>query len=491
MAACRLLALVLAFLSATATASAQAPDPTVEWRKAAIADLNAARDLLRDSHPAAVPSLGRTAFTTWLDRGHAEGLARAETVTDFAGYLAVLGAYANGFRDSHVRARPTQERRSFQWPGFLVGLKNGRWIVMDRDETVPGVPALGAELLDCDGRTPDAIAWERLGVFSVDWSVEAQRVSAAPSLLIDAGNPFVRRPTDCVVAEGGTNRHVALSWRPIAVADLAPRIRKAAPASRPGFGLRQVGDGWWIALQSLSDEAGPVLDAVQAEIAAIRKAPFVVVDLRGNGGGNSLWTSRLAALLYGQDHTRARALRQDGDCGIRWRVSAGNLATVEAYRERMASAMDAARAEDAFGTIAAAMRKAGASGQELVPSPGGTCTGTPPADAGTPPRTGPLVLLVTDHACFSSCLIATEEFRRLGAVHVGRPTNRGEAFMEVREATLPSGHATFATMQSYAPVMEGRLGPFIPRHLFPGDITDTEALELWVVGQMVPWLRDR
>jgi len=61
------------------------------------------------------------------------------------------------------------------------------------------------------------------------------------------------------------------------------------------------------------------------------------------------------------------------------------------------------------------------------------------------------VFLLTDHKCFSSCLIATHDFRALGAVHVGETTDANTSYAEVRAAVLPSGLAAASTL------IQGRL----------------------------------
>ncbi len=483
----RALALVLLLAVSVPAAASDG----VDWRKAAETDLTAARDLLRDNHPAGHPALGKAEFLAWLDKGHAEGMARAARVTNFAGYLAVLQAYALGFGDGHIRAQPVQDRRAFQWPGFLVALKGGRWVVADRAEGEPGLPPVGAVLTACDGREPDVLAWEKMGRFTADLRLEAQRIATSPALLVETGNPFVQHPSACTLEADGKTVTLTLSWRPIGAEEVSRRTRAAVPRAAIGFGLRPVGEGWWISLQGLTDEAGAVLDAVEDRLDEIRKAPFVVVDLRGNGGGNSRWTSRLAETLHGRSYVQDRMPATEGTCEPRWRVSADNLKTVESYQTTMAAALGR-MGVTALGRTESAMRAALKTGEPFVPSLSERCTVSDPPDA--PPGRSAMagrVLLVTDHVCFSSCLIATDEFRRLGAIHVGGTTNAAQPYTEVRAVVLPSGHARFSTMQAWAPGLEDRRGPFVPDHPYPGDLADTAALELWVLGQLLPALDRR
>jgi hypothetical protein len=98
---------------------------------------------------------------------------------------------------------------------------------------------------------------------------------------------------------------------------------------------------------------------------------------------------------------------------------------------------------------------------------------------------GRLVLL-TDNACFSSCLEVTDDFRALGALHVGQTTDADTRFSEVREQYLPSGYSLFSTLQavsiSSTPV---GVGPYDPAVVYNGNIADTAALESWITSNVL------
>lgn len=90
------------------------------------------------------------------------------------------------------------------------------------------------------------------------------------------------------------------------------------------------------------------------------------------------------------------------------------------------------------------------------------------------------LILLTDNACFSSCLDVTEDFRDLGALHVGQTTDADTRFMEVREQYLPSGYSLFSTLQAVSSDVPRGLGPYDPKVVYDGDIADTAALEAWI-----------
>jgi hypothetical protein len=92
------------------------------------------------------------------------------------------------------------------------------------------------------------------------------------------------------------------------------------------------------------------------------------------------------------------------------------------------------------------------------------------------------LILLTDNLCFSSCLSVTEDFRTLGALHIGQTTDAATHFIDVREQYLPSGYSMFSTLQSVDSSSPLEVGPFEPSLTYDGDIADAAALEAWVIA---------
>jgi hypothetical protein len=90
------------------------------------------------------------------------------------------------------------------------------------------------------------------------------------------------------------------------------------------------------------------------------------------------------------------------------------------------------------------------------------------------------LFVLTDAACFSSCIKTVGDFLKLGAAQIGEPTGAVTHYSEVRELVLPSGLSTFSTLMAIMTESPLRIGPFVPKYEFDGDIADTAALEKWV-----------
>ena len=455
------------------------------WRDLTLADVEAAHGIISRNHPAASTVAQDSAFRSALQRAHVAAQLRARQVSSYEGWLATLRAFAVAFDDPHISLQTRLSLGSVRWPGFVVARRGDSTIVSSRDTTDADTPAVGARLVSCDGVTTDQYSRARVGVFRGTWDVPSQRVRNTPFLLVDDGNPFLPAARECVVSENGRARTLTLRWRTIQSSALQERLRDASPVGAAGFDVRQVNEGWWIGLQSLSNRAQTVIDSVSAHVDAIRAAPWVVVDVRGNGGGNSEWARRLAVVLMGEARTdaamRAGERSMTGPlCGSSWRASADVEQTLDGYIRDMGPRLGEASIAQWRREIDS-IRVARRQGRELAPAPRACSPPGTSETASLPPSLlkGRLVLL-TDHACFSSCLLLAPLFRLAGALHVGEGTDFSTRYMEVRGFPLPSGLATFATLQKAAFGMPARLGPFEPELPFAGRIDDTLALESWI-----------
>ncbi|WP_293382953.1 S41 family peptidase [Phenylobacterium sp.] len=460
------------------------PDP--RWGAITAADVEAAYRLIRDNHPGATPEIGDPAFRRALEAAHAQAQARAHEATSYQGYAATLNAFANGLGDKHIWSRPTLLPNLVRWPGMVVSKRGERWVITDTDEANHSM--MGAALTACDGIPVAEFARRNLGGYRAVWRIGAQQIQAAPWLLIDEENPFIARPKACDFETAGGARTMTLDWLRAKRVDLLPRLQKAVGAGAAGFGLRKVGDGYWIAMEDLDAPGKAVAVQVAAEAAALRAAPFVVLDLRGNGGGSSLIGREVAAALFGKSNVEARlGSLTDTPCGGgdgTWRASAGNIANLEFLLELLGE-QNGPEFRKIIGDLIVQAKAAHAKGQ---PFSGPTHCDRPPAPAkasGQPDGMKGRLIVLTDNKCFSSCLVVVDDFRSLGAYQVGQATDAATRYSEVREIYLPSGYSMFSTLQAVQVDADPDIGPFEPALAYDGDIADTAALERWVTGVAV------
>jgi hypothetical protein len=293
------------------------------WRELTLADLEAAHDIIARDHPGAARTTADSAFQRALERARAAGMERAGQVTSYEGWLATLRAFAVGLDDPHISLQPRLSISVVRWPGFVVSRQGNATVVAARDTAGGDVPALGARLVSCDGVPIEEYSRTRLGAFRGSWDVASQRVRNTPLLLLDDANPFLPPAGACLVSENGVERAIELRWRTITTVALQEPLRLAAPVGRAGFGVRRSGDGWWIGIESLNPLVQTVLDSIAAHADEIRVAPWVAVDLRGNGGGASEWGRRVAELLVGRRGPRRPRGGSSGPRPVRCAAPAG------------------------------------------------------------------------------------------------------------------------------------------------------------------------
>lgn len=480
-----------AVLAAAAASPALAQEASVaapaDWGAALAEDARAFRDLIAENHPGPVDA-ENPGFNAQLEAGLALALERAETADSYEDWYFALQQYAASFDDGHLGLtgwRPMGHVWTADWPGFLTGLEAGpegeRHVVAFSAD--PAGPPVGAELVECDGRDARALAAELVGRGAGRWGLASRRSLFASTLFVDQHNDWVRRPEQCRFRVEGAVKDYHLTWR-----DLPDATRDAgfAAARSPRFETpierRAWSGGQWIGLGGFdgdpTSEDGVRLTALQAEVEsqaeAIRLAPAVVFDLRGNGGGSSSWIYGLARTLWGEDEVR---FRQPESTAVDWRASQKNLDTIESYKPILGSNPEALAW---LNEIADGLTAARAAGEPLWRQ--ADDEPPPPAPAAPSPMRARAYVL-TDAGCASACLDAVDLLKALGAVQVGEETSGDTVYMEVRSDVLPSGRVTARVpMKVYRGRARGNNETAVPAHAWIGAMGDTAGIEAWIAG---------
>ena len=474
-------------------AAAQGADPSWmsaprDWSATLSQDVEAVARALEDTHPGMYDPRN-PGFRPQAEAVLAEARARARDTRDAGGWWWAMRALIAGFDDGHVQIGlvPSGGLPS-RWPGFLTVYRGADQVVGSRDELDEATPPLGARLIACDGVGADALARQRVGTFRGRWFLEAQKVQFGDWVFMNATNPWTPEMVSCSWEVEGTTRTYPLSWRPIAPADLGARRSAMARSSAPDFGLSPLDDGaYWLSMPSFNgdpeSEAYAALTSLLAEVRSrrddLRAAPYLVLDLRGNGGGSSQWSYELARELWGEAWMQARPMAPIES--VDWRASDGNIAAIQAFRDQLAAADGDARMLAWADEAILGMRGAQAAGEPLWRDMGAPPS-APIASAEPTPRAlrGPVYVL-TDASCASACLDAVDRGKTLDAVQVGRETGADTLYMELRQVDLPSGQArVWLPMKVYRGRARGNNEPQQPDHLFEGDMADQAALQAWI-----------
>lgn len=295
--------------STSVRSTGEAARSAAEWQATARRDVQAFADAARQNYIYAaypIPADWGAAF----DHTVAEVETKIPLVGDAAGYQAVVRHLGVTFRDAHVSTQFTMPPLATRWPGFLLRFDDGRYRVTSSQSSAV---VDGDELTSCDDQ-PVSQWIETVARYEVATPVvlETTRMTSALRLLLDRGSPLRPRPMRCVIGD----REVTLDWLAAPMDALQPEI-----ASWQGGRTRRVetrmiaGDGAWVTLGYFEPETADEASAFHAAIAAaasLRAKRFIVLDVRGNGGGPYNWFMGYLRGLYGSgyaDHYATARLR--------------------------------------------------------------------------------------------------------------------------------------------------------------------------------------
>jgi hypothetical protein len=458
------------------------------WPQVARTDLDFVHQTLKDNHPGAIDRQNPY-FKEWMERGYAEASAKAGQAASLEEAARILKRYAAGFADIHLQIGFNQQSRQVAWPGLIIGHTGKRYVVSGRAQAWPApLPAVQAELLSCDGRTPDTMMNEDIlpGLYNLTSS------DAIKSMFMfhffydnDMARHQYRR---CVFSDAGGRKEIDLQWQPVRTAEYDKQWRAANPPLGKQSSISELAPGkYWVHLPEFNPDPDQEesLKKLIAQVAGLRAATLVVFDLRGNGGGNSQWGDDALENLYGAPYLAYLQARQGKQGYAEYRVSSGNLQHAEdglATQTRQFGANSPNVLNDA--DLVKRMRKALLDGtpfvRQSIEKPPAALPSPPPA-----PLSAARAILVTDSDCVSSCLDFADAVMRLPNVrHFGQTTGADTLFMEVRNVDLPShlGSLTFS-QKVYRGRLRGSNQPWVPSLQYPGQIADTGKLKAWVLEQ--------
>lgn len=107
-------------------------------------DLTAIYQALKFDHPARMSSSDDVSFAELLQQGYQHGLIKAQNVSNYIQYRAVLTTYTAMFDDLQVSTRAITEPKSLWWPSGIAKFNQGFWVNFARRYN--NVEAMKAEL---------------------------------------------------------------------------------------------------------------------------------------------------------------------------------------------------------------------------------------------------------------------------------------------------------------------------------------------------------
>ena len=479
--------LVAAMTLGLGTISSTSDSSASPWASLTSRDVAAFCSDIRGVHPGMVDPYAPM-FAKQVDQACEAATGKSRNARSFLDWRETMQALVTSFRDGHTGIAFTVLPTQMRWPGFLIDGQGGRRVVRrPSSNSGTGNPPEGAELVGCDGQPAEKFLAEQLDQKTVDWSKEPERIRQAfrafTTYRLD-GPPPARV---CQFRQNGETIDVTLEWQTISSVTMQPLL---APYLRRGSTSRPIDvsfarDGHaWVRLGNFLDETS--LKALEAELtakqASLRAAPYVVFDLRGNGGGNSTWGGRIASILWGKEAVEARRLAdQSSDpahYGKYWRRSKAAAAKMHAAAdEYVADGPDFAEVAQFWrelGDTIAAAKEDGLYQDE--------CCRPKPRPSVIPKSTyAGKVFVLTDAGCYSSGVVVMNTFKRMGAIQVGEASGQNEVYGEsVGPFNLPSSLGWYRIPVSIIRQPRSSLGGLPPDIPWSGAMDDDAGLRAWI-----------
>lgn len=473
---------------ASAIAAPAAPQTPKQWRQAAITDIQAAYQITLDNHPGTYDP-ANPAFRANLAKARSAGLTLAARVRDGAGYAAALQRFDTQIHDGHAGVYALSEGRAdVRWPGF-VAVWRGDDMLVYRSE--PGGPPPGARIDDCDGTTMKQLV-ER-NVFAFERRVEERGHwwVFGRDAFIDKGNPFIKLPARCRFTLNGKQSSSALTWRPITEQGTRWRDDSYNGTTLPVGLTEPRAKLYWVSMPTFhpDEPQREVYRAMTAEVRDHRQryldADAVVIDLRRNQGGSSIWSQEFAQALWGADRVSRRSNALSGREQVWWRTSPANIAYVTELVERLRR-----EKQDSFavevGQVAEGMQAALKRGEKFYVEQDAAAASAQGASAddlsGDPPAFTRPVYVVVPGQCASACLDALDYFTMFPNTKlIGAPSAADSTYMEVRSQPLESGLAKVIIPNKVYVGRARAAGQFYSPAIYVNDLEWTQQTFLRVI----------
>lgn len=223
------------------------------------------------------------------------------------------------------------------------------------------------------------------------------------------------------------------------------------------------------------------LELLIKQLSELRTKKYIIFDVRGNGGGSTLWATRILESLFTAEYVAQKFVQEYRDCYEDWRASKTNI---EYWKDWLA------QAEKYFGRDSVEFKEH----QNLIINMQKAYDDQQPLYAMKefqPQQVVPQfeaqnqvhaeIIVIIDRKCFSSCLGFIHELKSIddSVLLLGERTATNTAYMEIRDEILPSGiHYRFPTAigRNSKPFFHF----YIPDIAYPDYVNDQQAAQEWV-----------
>lgn len=461
------------------------PDKTPEqWQTIALADLNAVHAAIIDAHPGYIDT-ANPGVRLWTEQGYREARALIPRVINYDTMMSAVRYYVTGFLDGHLVYSDNIRSGDFHEMvnGWRVDEQGGAAVVTAVMPEWDGpVPPLGATLLDCDGRTPDAIVAEDMAPYFDRRNLPTLRKSLFSEIRsVQLAGLELKRCT--FIRPDGKKIALDVKYRSTPTMDVwkgLRSVRSHSPDRRNRYDFRD--KVLWIraANFTLSPDEAKDLNIMLKEIAALRDVRLIVFDTRENAGGDSVVGQQILAAATGGLEFDTGGLERLLPVYAQWRVSDMSISGVEHYVDVMSERYGSndPRTQETKQLLAR-LRDARRAGNAWVDSAGAPrlTRAEIASRQGRLRRFNGTVAIITDGNCASACLDFADQVRLIpGSVQLGQATSSDTVYLERGSLKLPSGNLLFMPMKVWRNRVRGDGEVLVPDIQLNVDFSNDEAV---------------
>jgi hypothetical protein len=462
--------------------------PQSTWSLLTSQALTDIHDELANNHPGAIDSQNPQ-FKIWLEEGYKTGLLYSKQISNFSGLKTELLKYINGFQDGHIFLNFKIDEKNVSWAGIILrsSTQAPKIQYIDHTFSYTGLKT-GDELIACDGKSPEEIFRTNILPVKGIKGLNASYRKLVPFLFVDDASVGSKSFQICIFSNHGIQKQIKIQYKNQSRYLVSEKLNEESGPVNHSFGINKINSSTaWISFPSLgaSDEKG--LKKLKQTIAGAKKLrnfKSIVIDLRGNSGGNSQWGDDLLASIYSSEFFTPMKTKLPEDSSIEYRVSKDNLEYVGKMLAFLKSQVGTeSEITTTMNSVQMRMTKALLDKQNFLKESDKLSNDI--SKQALPPQFAGQLIVLTDYKCFSSCLLFMDEVLSLipNAIHVGLETDADTAYMEIKPSIIANGVAELMhPIKVKRDQIRQNNQPYFPKYKFDGDIYDDKAVQNWVLS---------
>ena len=188
------------------------------------------------------------------------------------------------------------------------------------------------------------------------------------------------------------------------------------------------------------------MNALLNLLPTLRRYPLIVFDVRQNGGGNSIWGSRIANMLFGEQYAEKKRMEFFKNQYTDYRASKDNIKHVEMIYETIIIPQSGPESDESieWANIIKELHKAYKAKKPYASLSDYLNKNGDDVELSESLYKGKIIVLI-DERCVSATLDFIDELKLLSdhVVLIGQTTKSDSVYMELRSVPLPSGKGEF------------------------------------------------